>query len=446
MDYSRDRAAVRGRWLLALALAPGCRCSDGGGEHDEGSSSAGETSAGTSVGDSSGSSGVLDTSTSTSATTAGPSGGPETSSEGTTGEEAQCGDGRDAAGTTCFAPPVLLVEDRPTAAVALADLDGDDALDLVAGHLDGWSAWLGSGDGGLGEPISGASEAVGAIALGHVDDDAWLDLVATHPQDDRISVRLGSGDGDFGPALALEVDDDGTLGNAGPRGLALADLDDDGDTDIAVVSELDGYLRLCFQADGAFEVVALAIGGTPVGLATGSFGEGPGPDLAIPNFGGAAVALFEHGAGQSFVPGASLPTGAGPRDIAAVDLDGDGAMDLATADAEGGSATLLLRDGTAFAAGLVLGVGTQPRALAAHDFDNDGLVDVAVALGTQNAIAVLLRDGGAEGFAMRAAMLVETHARPDSIAAGDLNGDGIGDVVTGSAATGGGVAVLLSDP
>jgi hypothetical protein len=258
---------------------------------------------------------------------------------------------------------------------------------------------------------------------------------------------MGTGNGAFGMPLELQVDGDGTMGNASPRALALGDLDGDADTDVAVVSELDATLRLFFQAAGTFDMVGeLPIGGSPVGIAIGGLTDGPGPDLAIANFAGASVGLVSHTTGQTYEAGPSLAVGAGPRGVVAIDLDGDGTADLASADAEDGTASILLRAEPGFASAYVYAVGAQPRAIAAEDFDNDGNLDLAVALETQNAIGVLLRDGQDEGFAMLPAMAIGTHARPDSIAAGDLDGNGIGDIVTGSAAAGGGVALLLGDP
>lgn len=431
---------------MALLLVAGCRDRGHGNDDDSSSSTASDESS-SSGGGTTGSSTIGDTSESSSTESGSPTSSPETSSESSTGEEQHCGDGAGAAGETCFAPPEIVLENRPTAAVALADVDLDGDLDLVAGHLDGFSTWLGDGTGALGEPFGQDSDPIGAIAIATVDDDEWPDLVAAHPQHDRVSVRMGIGDGSFGAAIEILVDGDGTMGNAGPRGVAASDLDDDGDTDVAVVSELDAGVRIFFQSGGAFDMsTTLPSGGTPVAIAIGSLTEGPGPDLAVANFAGASVALFEHAGGQSWDPGASLAVGAGPRGIAALDLDEDGAIDLVSADAEGGTASILLRAGPDFAAALVLGVGTQPRAVAAGDFDNDGHVDVAFALETQNAIGVLLRDAAAEEFAMLPVAAVATHARPDAIAAGDLNDDGISDVVTGSAAAGGGVALLLGDP
>lgn len=432
--------------MALLLLVAACR-DHGHGSDDESSSGSGSDGGTSSGGATIGSSSIGDTSGSSSGDSGNPSSGPESSSDSSTGEEQHCGDGNGAAGETCFAPAQILLENRPTAAVALADVDLDGDLDLVAGHLDGFSTWLGDGSGTLGEPFGEDSDPIGAIAIATVDDDEWPDLVAAHPQHDRVSVRMGVGDGSFGVPIEIAVDGDGTMGNASPRGVAVSDLDGDGDTDVAVVSELDAALRIFFQDGGGFDVMSeLDGGGTPVAIAIGSLTEGPGPDLAIANFAGASVALFEHAGGTTWDPGASLAVGAGPRGLAALDLDEDGATDLVTADAEGGTASILLRAGPDFAAALVLAVGAQPRAIAAGDFDNDGHVDVALALETQNAIGVLLRDGGADEFAMLPAAAVGTHARPDSIAAGDLNDDGISDVVTGSAAAGGGVALLLGDP
>src|SRR5439155_12478080 len=82
------------------------------------------------------------------------------------------------------------------------------------------------------------------------------------------------------------------------------------------------------------------------------------------------------------------------------------------------------------------GVGSSPGSVVAADFDRDGALDLAVANrghrtddGFAGSSVTILRGDGAGGFAV-AATLANDIADSD-IAAGDLDGDGIPDLVVG---------------
>jgi len=151
---------------------------------------------------------------------------------------------------------------------------------------------------------------------------------------------------------------------------------------------------------------------------------------------GAAAAPPQFGAREliSVGPGAAAPHG-----LVAARLDGDGALDLVAADrttASAGHVTVLLGNGHgAFAPAsgspfAVLTAGALgPLALA--DADGDGKLDVlaGVATGTAaDAIATLRNTGG--GVLAEQPTPVATRAGLTGLAAGDLDGDGVPEIVT----------------
>ncbi len=146
----------------------------------------------------------------------------------------------------------------------------------------------------------------------------------------------------------------------------------------------------------------------------------------------------------SFVAPLAFDTGASPFAVVLADLNGDGFPDLATANLEGRSVSVLLGTGDgSFQATRHFPAGESPWALAVGEFNGDGHPDLAVAHGQSSRVSVLLGTGDGS---FQAARHFDVERMPRSVAVGDLNGDGRQDLATANRALFGGtpsVSVLL---
>ena len=121
------------------------------------------------------------------------------------------------------------------------------------------------------------------------------------------------------------------------------------------------------------------------------------------------------------------------------DFNGDGRLDLVTANATGSSLSLFTGNGDGtFAPAVTISVGGTPNSLAAADFNGDGKLDLAISYitstGLQPALQILYGNG--DGTFQPAVTLLEStpgihQFGVGKIAAADFNGDGKPDLLAG---------------
>ncbi|MBO0697125.1 MAG: VCBS repeat-containing protein, partial [Zavarzinella sp.] len=124
-----------------------------------------------------------------------------------------------------------------------------------------------------------------------------------------------------------------------------------------------------------------ALGAGPTATATGLFNNDTIPDLVVANYADGTVSVLRGNGNGTFQPAVSSPTGGNPSSVAVGDFNGDGKMDVATANGADVSVLIGNGDGT-FRAPTSITVGDSPTSVAVGDFNADGKMDLGVVSNT----------------------------------------------------------------
>lgn len=180
----------------------------------------------------------------------------------------------------------------------------------------------------------------------------------------------------------------------------------------------------------------LPSGFLPTAVVSGDFNGDGKLDWAVANAGDNTVWIYlGNGDGTASLPTIVRLNGFAPVALAAADMNGDGKLDLVVAEADSLSVAVLLGNGDGtFGPERLFATPSLPISLAIADFDGDGKLDVVVGLlgfSSTGQLAFLAGDGtGKLGVPV-------THYEQGlgaitytfNIAAADLNGDGLPDIV-----------------
>jgi uncharacterized protein (TIGR03437 family) len=280
--------------------------------------------------------------------------------------------------------------------IVARDLNNDNRQDLAIANISSGNVTvlLGNGDGSF-TPAPHSPFAVGtnpnSIAVGDFNGDSIPDLAVANLGSRNVTILLGSLTGQFTPSATSPL----PAGN-GPSSIAEGDFNNDGIADLAISNQLDNTVTLLLGKGGASFVSApaspFAAGASPGFVAVVDFNGDNNPDLAIANIDGNTITvLFGNGAG-GFTPGASASANS-PVAIAIADFNGDYLPDIAVADQNTNNISVLLGSGTGGfkgASNSPFAAGTSPRAIALGDFNEDGRPDLAIADLSGASITVLL--------------------------------------------------------
>lgn len=170
-----------------------------------------------------------------------------------------------------------------------------------------------------------------------------------------------------------------------------------------------------------------AAGADPQGIAVGDFNGDGIPDMAIANRNDGTVTILLGNGDGTFTAGTVVNNVPSAQAIAAADFNGDGNLDLAVTNSGWNGVTILMGngDGTFTANASLLSTGVMPAGISVGDLNGDGLPDLAVSNYANNTISIFLSNGNGT---FTAAPVISMQGAPQSIAVADFNGDGKADM------------------
>jgi FG-GAP-like repeat/IPT/TIG domain/FG-GAP repeat len=365
---------------------------------------------------------------------------------------------------TAFSSVTTIPTSSAPQSIFSMDLDGDGKPDLVIADADSNLVMVyhnNSTSGNISFALQGSyymgsgTYPVGVIA-GDLDGDGKPEIVAYNLYTETISILLNTSTpghisfaapvsypaGDYGSAPAIaDLNGDGkpeiavactgthvistytnksTVGHlsfspmvnwalaayAGPYKVEVADIDGDGLPDMAAADGNNNIVSVLRNTSGIGDTVSFAAhvdfatGNGAQGLAIGDLDGDGKPDMAVANNNDNTLSLLQNTSSPgtiSFAPQIVVNSGNGALDLVISDLDGDGKPDRAVVD-DGVNAvsvhknistvgTIAVNPNVDYAAGEI------PFSITTADFDGDGKPDLATANNVGNTISVLLNKG-----------------------------------------------------
>ena len=327
--------------------------------------------------------------------------------------------------------------------LVLADLDGDKLIDFVVNSFSRPVVFLRNG---TVQAIDQLPSTV-AITVTDMNGDKIPDLITgfDDPVNDKsgLYIALSHGDGNFEPPLELAI------GGRQPLWVRAIDVNGDRIPDLASANSLGRNLSIVISnGDGTFQpAVNYAVDNMPIFATTADFNEDGEFDFLVVNQAGNSVSLLLGNGDGTFQDAKNYPVGKAPFKAEVFDVNGDSRLDVVVACEKNVFLLLGKGDGT-FEVEDTLAPPTDPNDVILLDLNGDNRLDLVSANAeviipvpeSSNNVAVRLGNGDGT---FREPATYPTGLGCTSVTSGDLNGDGILDLISSNVWDSSDLSVLL---
>ena len=261
-------------------------------------------------------------------------------------------------------------------------------------------------------------------AVGDVDGDGYADIVANLSDElGTIYFYRGNGDGTFLNPVGYSLSDTNNT-----TSVALADINGDGKLDIITTQDsgrvsvlLANSGSATFRAPTSFAIAAGGI--TPTDLQIRDLNGDGVLDLVTADSGSNSISVLLGNSNGSFSSGRSYAIGASTTGIAIQDYNGDGIMDIAASTASGFSILMGNSNGS-YLARTQYSAGVSPD-IVSYDFNGDGIQDLALG---SDGDKIKIRLGNGDGTFKVSGSYYGGLSDLASLLVNDFNGDGTMDL------------------
>ena len=278
--------------------------------------------------------------------------------------------------------------------VTAADVNGDGEPDLISANYSDSTLTVLTNDGGGGFLVS-SSPGVGlgpwSVTVADANGDGRVDLISANLDANTLTVLTNNGSGGFEVSSSPSV-------VSTPISVTAADVDGDGKVDLIIANYFANTLTvLTNNRSGGFAVSSSpGVGTYPVSVTTADVNGDGRVDLISANYGDSTLTVLTNNGSGGFAVSSTPQTGiySFPMSVTAADVNGDGKADLISANVSASSAyvlTILTNNGSGgFAVGASPDLGTIPSSVTAADLNGDGHVDLITANPDNDTLALFL--------------------------------------------------------
>ncbi|CAF3821681.1 unnamed protein product [Adineta steineri] len=329
--------------------------------------------------------------------------------------------------------------------ITTGDMNNDKWIDIIVANVNSKTVglFLGNGNGTFLSQITystGSQSDLAAISIADLNNDTLLDIIVVDAGsgNNNVGVFYGYGEGKF---TLYSIYATGL--NSNPSSIVIRDFDNDARLDMAIIYTNEDSIGIMLQRKSKPFATPLLIptgeDSRPMSVAVGDLNNDNHLDFTIANSGTNTIGIFLGDGNGEFSEQMTYSTGnnSTPISIAVGNINNDTYLDIIVANEQTNTIMIFQGYGNGTITLLSIystGADSAPSSLSIKDLNNDNYLDIAVTNFNSNEIVVFI--GSNKGnFSKLNSYALGYNARPKSVTIGDINNDGLYDLIVANYGT-----------